>query len=160
VFELKLRLDGEWPSDFLHFIAMLVDLSNLRSLSFQSDFDQSTVSKTVDNLMTLINRASNICSLLLLPLGTNGQYHTTVATLCSVVSSHIQHITFKIQKLDDMKTVLKKWPHLVSVRFNLPSDRKINCNEMIEWLIDNDRNFTHLDNEYSLHFWFGQNRHC
>jgi hypothetical protein len=160
VIELKLRVDGEWPIDSLHFISILVDLLNLQTLSFQSDFDQSTVSNTVENLATLVYRASNICSLILLPLATDGQYNTTMAILCSIVSFHVKHLTLKIQKLDDMKIVVERLQHLSSVSFNLPSDRKINSNEMIDWLINNGRDLTHLENEYSLHFWFGNNRHC
>jgi len=157
VIELKLRVHGEWPIDSLHFISMLVDLLHLQTLSFQSDFEQSTVSNTVDNLVTLVNRASNICSLILLPLTTNGQYNTTMATLCSIVSFHVKHLTSKIQNLDDMKIVVEKLQHLSSVSFNFPSDRKINSNEIIDWLINNGRNFTHLENDYSLHFWFSNN---
>ncbi len=156
VIELKLRFDGEWPAESLYFISMLVDLSNLQTLSFQSNFDQSIV----DNLVTLVQRASNICSLILLPLGADGQYHTTMEILCSIVSSHVRHLTLKIQKLDDMKIVVERLQHLSSVSFNLPSDRKINSNEMIDWLFSNGRDFTHVDNDYSLHFWFGNNQHC
>lgn len=155
---MKVRVDGEWPVDSLYFISILVNLSSLQTLSFQSDFDQSTVSNIVDNLVTLVHRASNIRSLILLPLGTNGQYNTTMATLCSIVSFHVKHLTLKIQRLDDMKIVLGILQHLSSVSFNLPSDRKINSNEMIDWLINNGRDVTHLEHEYSLHFWFGNER--
>lgn len=160
VIELKLRVDGQWPIESLHFISMLVNLSNLQILSFQSHFDQSTVSNTIDHLVTLVHRTSNLCSLILLPLGVDGQYHTTMTILCSIVSFHIKHLTLKIQKLDDMKIVVERLQHLSSISFNLPSDRKININEMIDWLISNGRDFIHLENEYSLHFWFGNNRHC
>ena len=157
VIELKLRLDGEWPVDGIHFISLLVNLLNLQTLSFQSDFDQSTVSNTIDNLMKLLHRASNVASLILLPLDTNGHYHVRMATLCSIVSIHVKHLTVKIQKLDDMKTVVERLKHLSSVSFNYPSDRKINSNEMIDWLVNNGRDLTHLEKEYSLHFWFGNN---
>ncbi len=157
--ELKLRVHGEWPIDSLHFISMLVDLLHLQTLSFQSDFEQSTVSNTVENLVTLVNRASNICSLILLPLTADGQYNTTMTTLCSIVSFHVKHLTLKIQNLDDMKIVVEKLQHLSSVSFNFPSDRKINSNEIIDWLINNGRNLTHLENDYSLHFWFSNNQY-
>jgi hypothetical protein len=159
VIELKLRVDGEWPADSLYFILMLVDLINLQTLSFRSNFDQSTVSNTVANLVTLVHRALNIRSLILLPLSANGQYNTTMATLCSLAPFHVKHLTLKIQKLDDMKIVVERLKHLSSVSFNFPSDRKIHSNEMIDRLRNDGRDITHLENEYSLHLWFGNNRH-
>ena len=155
--ELKLCVDGEWPIDSLYFISILVDLLKLQTLSFRSNFDQSTVLNTVDNLIKLVYQTSNIHSLILLPLDTNGQYNTTMATLCSIVSFHVKHLTLKIQNLDDMKIVVERLKRLSSIAFNFPSDRKINSNEMIDWLINNGRDITRLENEYSLHLWLGNN---
>jgi hypothetical protein len=139
---------------------MLVDLLNLQTLSFRSDFEESTVSNTINNLITLMHRASNIRSLILLPLSVDGQYNTTMAILCSIVSLHVKHFSLKIDKLDDMKIIVERLRHLSSVSFNFPSDRKINSNEMIDWLVNNGRDFNHLENEYSLHFWFANNENC
>ncbi|CAF0817129.1 unnamed protein product [Adineta steineri] len=151
VTELNISVHGEWPIDSFYFISILVDLLKLQKLSFRSDFDQSTI----DNLTVLVNQAFNIHSLSLLPLNMDGQYNTTVTNLCSIVSLHVKHLTIKIEKLDDMKIVVKKLKHLLSISFNFPSDRKINSHEMIDWLINNGQNFTYLEYEYFLHFWFG-----
>ena len=160
VTELQLRLDGEWPIDALYFISSLIDLSNLQSLSFRSHFEQTTVLNTVDHLTTLIHRASNVISLIILPINPNEQYNTTMVTLCSIVPLHVRHFTVKIQKLEDMKMVVEKLKHLTSVSFHFPFDRKINSNEMIDWLLNNGRNLTYLENESSLQFWFGKDQHC
>ncbi|CAF0826842.1 unnamed protein product [Adineta steineri] len=151
VIELNISVHGEWPIDSFYFISILVDLLKLQKLSFRSDFDQSTI----DNLIILVNQAFNIHSLSLLPLNMDEQYNTTVTNLCSIVSLHVKHLTIKIEKLDDMKIVIKKLKHLLSISFNFPSDRKINSHEMIDWLINNGQNFTYLEYEYFLHFWFG-----
>ncbi|CAF0766860.1 unnamed protein product [Adineta steineri] len=151
VIELNISVHGEWPIDSFYFISILVDLLKLQKLSFRSDFDQSTI----DNLTILVNQAFNIHSLSLLPFNMNEQYNTTVTNLCSIVSLHIKHLAIKIAKLDDMKIIVKKLKHLLSISFNFPSDRKINSHEMIDWLINNGQNFTYLEYEYFLHFWFG-----
>ncbi|CAF1025098.1 unnamed protein product [Adineta steineri] len=151
VTELNISVHGEWPIDSFYFISILVDLLKLQKLSFRSDFEQSTI----DNLTILVNQAFNIHSLSLLPFNMDEQYNTTVTNLCSIVSLHVKHLTIKIEKLEDMKIVVKKSKHLLSISFNFPSDRKINSHEMIDWLINNGQNFTYLENEYFLHFWFG-----
>ena len=155
--QLKLRVDGEWPADALHFISILVDLPNLQTLSFQSDFNQPTVSKTVDKLVKLVHLTSNIRSLVILPLATDGQYTIDMLTLCSIVPFHVKHLTLKIQKPNDMKTVIEKLKHLLSVSFRFPYDRKIHVNEMIDWLVSNGRDLTHLEDDDSLRIWLGNN---
>ena len=155
--ELKLRLDGEWPVDSLYFISILVDLSNLQNLSFRSHFEQTIVSNIIDYFTVLLHHTSNLTSLVVLPLNTDGQYNTTMRALCVMVPIRMKHFTVKIRKLDDMKIVIEGLKHLSSVSFHFPSDRKINSNEMIDWLLNNGRDFTHLEYEYSLHLWFGQN---
>lgn len=160
VIELKLRLDGEWPIDSLHFLSTLLDLSNLQNLSFHSHFEQTTISQTIDHFTSLIHRTSNLISLIILPLNTDGHYNTTMVTLCSMIPSHLRHWTVKIEKLEDMKMVVEKLKYLASVSFHLPSDRKISGSEMIDWLFNHGRNFTYLENETSLQFWFGRNSLC
>ena len=157
--QLKIRVDGEWPNDSLYFISILVDTSNIQILDFQSHFHQSAILKIIENLIKLINRLSNISSLILLPINNYGIYNTTITTLCSILSYNIKHFHIKIEKIDQMKIILEKFKHLSSISFNLPFDRKINIDEIIDWLNINKRDFTYLEYDYSFHLWFNNDQH-
>ncbi|UJR08749.1 hypothetical protein I4U23_013006 [Adineta vaga] len=154
VTELKLRVHREWSVEALHFISMLVNVLELRTLSFQSDFHPKTASKIVDNLMKFLQKTSHLRSLIVLPLDINGQYHVNMMTLCSIVPVHIENFALKVQNLDDMREVLENLIYLSSVSFNYPHDRKIISIEIIEWLINNGEKFSYIEKEYSIHFWF------
>ncbi|CAF1053538.1 unnamed protein product [Adineta ricciae] len=158
VTELKLSIRGEWPTDSTHFISMLINVSQLQDLSFQSDFNQKTAANVVDSLTKFIQRISHLRSLSVLPLDINGQYHVDMANLSSIVPLSVEHLTLKIEKLEHMILLIKNLDHLSSVSFNYPHDRKIITDEMIEWLSNSGRDFSHLEREYSLHFWLNYHR--
>ena len=148
--ELNLRMNDVCSLDLL---SVVLDLASVHRMSLQLPYNQLSASRMRMSLSSLFARPDELRSLTLLPLEIEGQYDTPVDTILAIVPSHIKHLTFKIQKLEQMKQTLQIMQHLWSISFNFPYHRKIIGREVIDWLSAIGRIFTYSETDHSLSFW-------
>lgn len=144
-----------WMNDVcsLDLLTALLDLPSIHRISLELFYNQLSTSTMRMQLAALFIRCCCLRSLTLLPLEIDGQYDMSVETIVAIVPSHVKHLTFKIEKLEQMIKTLKTMQHLWSISFNFPYHRKINAKEVIDWLSSSGRTFTYSVTDHSLSFW-------
>jgi hypothetical protein len=100
----------------------------------------------------LLEQTSNIQSLII------PTRNTVLQSICSIVSSRVQHLQIPVNDVEDMKIILERFNHLSSVTFKFVADSSTFISEIIAWLVTKDRDFTYQSTQFSLHLWFGKSR--
>jgi hypothetical protein len=148
--KLRLQVNGEWPTSSPEFLSTLINLSCLNELVLDVDLTHESAPNTIASIRTLLERASNVRSLIITNPFTNMQ------SICLVVPRYVQHLEVSVDSVDNMRMILEQLKHLSSITFDLSLDLQNSISEIIEWLINEGRDFTYESSRYSLKLWLNK----
>lgn len=120
----------------------LVHIENLRlEYSEKRIFD----SKTINDLKNLLDQAYNVHSL------TIHADQMSMKSLCSIMPSHIKRLCVRPKTFGDMKMIVQRLDYLSIVEFKgAHRQQLLPFARIIEWLIQEQRNFVYEQNSDSL----------
>ena len=151
--ELHLRFDALWSSKSSDYLSRWINFSFIRRLFLLLYYNDLSSIQTKRNLSSLFTCACHMKTLILLPLELDGQYDVPVDTIASLVPSCVKHFTFKVQCLRHIEVALTMLRDLCSITFHVPHHRKINSQEVIQWLTDHERTVTYSETDQFIRFW-------
>ena len=113
---------------------------------------QAISNSLLTNITILLKRASHVHNF---RINSNG---VSINEICSIIPRQIKTLTIWVKTYDDMETVLKQLDYLSKVTFkydeyNQPYD---SFSRIIQWLIQEEKIFTHKQEKYSLQLYFQQ----
>ncbi|CAF1361848.1 unnamed protein product [Rotaria sp. Silwood1] len=156
VSDLDIQIDNTWSIDCVHLVSTLIDLSQIRKLKLLDKFDPDSSQIMTTNYLKIFEQAYNVRSLIII-IHWLAKTDTKITNqLCSIIPSHIEHLTIDVRSMKDMKIVLERVDHLSSVTFRF-YDSKSTWQTIIEWISDR-RDLTYCKESGELHIWLGMKK--
>lgn len=149
--ELELDMYDQWPINSSEFLSKIFDLSHLVKISLNIWFDKDFVIYTISQLKFLFQRTPNVHTL------HNRNRTLTPHMICSIVNHHIKYLQIRINHINDMKMILERLQHLISVTFYFPHDSKNYSTKIIKWLCQRGRSVPFWCNPFCIHLWTDNN---
>ncbi|UJR19674.1 hypothetical protein I4U23_022809 [Adineta vaga] len=153
--KLFVDLADDWPFISLNYLSVLIDLSHLVEIDFNSCSPIILNTNVLFDIITLIQQAPNLSSLL---IGQHFAYGYGLSTedICCIISRQIKHLQVPVSDLNDIKVVFERCNHLSSIQFNI-RQRKFS-KEIVRWIIDNATDSTYRTDPNFVKVWVGKNK--
>ena len=125
---------------------------HLESLRLEYSFRRTFDFETINDLKCLLDQTHNVRSL------TIDSCHMNMKKIYSVVPQHIKQLSVTPKTFNDMKMILQRLDHLSVVEFkSIHGKEPLPFAQIIEWLMQEQRNFVHEQEKDSLKILFEQN---
>ena len=159
VTHLALTIDREWPLGSVEYLPKFVDLSKLVSLLLNINIEYGFFWSQIDEIMTLLKRASHARS-----LGIHSKLSERMRTrflnvVCLKLPRHIIHLHIYGINMEEITMVFERAEHLSSVKFSCLPHKLTSWNvtkEIIELLWQMRRDSTHWADDFSLYIRLGK----
>lgn len=113
---------------------------------------------TIENITILLNKTSNLRSLLLFDYWAPDNCMERMETICSIIPSHLKHLKIRVKNIDDIKYILEHLIYLKSVTFEYAQILSINREDFIKFLSSLNRYSSLWDSRYALNVWLGDTK--
>ncbi|CAF3239928.1 unnamed protein product, partial [Rotaria sp. Silwood2] len=148
--ELQIEFKNNLPSHWALFISTLIDLATIVQIKFTGRSIYKARRNMRANIASLLQRT---CCLTSLTIDYDSCIYNswTAENICSMVPSHIKHLTVSIKNPDEIKLVLKRLPHLSSAQFRC--GHTSSWRKFIEWFEENKAGSRCRGNAYLMSLW-------
>ncbi|CAF3989242.1 unnamed protein product [Rotaria sordida] len=154
---LNIRIDNPWPVDFVQHLSSFIDLSHLEKLTLIDESAEDSYPNTPIHFVDLLQQAYNVHSLVFKDKWLDKTCVSNMENFCSLIPNHIKHLEIDILIMDDMKIILNRLDHLLSVTFRFISRKQHWPNKIIKWL-STRRDATYSTDFYTLSIWLGKKK--
>ncbi|CAF1063116.1 unnamed protein product [Adineta steineri] len=153
--KLFINLADDWPFIPLISLSVLIDLSHLVEIEFNSCFPITSDTNALSDIINLIQQAHNLSSLLIYSHFAYG-FGLCTEDICCLISRQIKHLQIPVDDLNDIKIVLERCNHLSSIQFDI-RQRKFS-KEIVQWIVDNTIDSTYRTDANFVKVWLGKNK--
>ncbi|CAF1549709.1 unnamed protein product, partial [Rotaria sordida] len=154
---LNIRIDNPWPVDFVQHLSSFIDLSHLEKLTLVDELAEDFYPNTPIHFVILLQQAYNVRSLVFKDKWLDKTCGSNMENFCSLIPNHIKYLEIDISIMDDMKIILNRLDHLLSVTFRFISRKQHWPNKIIKWL-STRRDATYSTDLYTLSIWLGKKK--
>lgn len=151
--KLRLDLTDDWPFIPLYSLSTLIDLSRLVEIEFKNCYPEPPDLDTLLDITTMIQRASNLSSLVIHHHFAYG-FNLSTADICHIVPPHLKHLQVPIDDLYDMEIILERCSHLSSIRCDIRQSKF--SRQIVQWLAVNTIESTYRVNHSFVSVWLGR----
>jgi hypothetical protein len=107
------------------------------------------------SFVKLLEQTYNLRSLVIITNWLDETYASNMENFCSMIPHHIKHLEIDIGIIGDMKIILLRLEHLLSVKFRFVNQKIHWQTKIIRWLSER-RDSTYYKDLSSLHIWLGK----
>ncbi|CAF2667099.1 unnamed protein product [Rotaria sp. Silwood2] len=154
---LNIRTDNRWPVDFVQRVSSFIDLSHLEKLTLVDGLVEDFYPNTPIHFVNLLQQAFNVRSLVFKDKWLDKTCVSNMKNFCSLIPNHIKYLEIDISIMDDMKIILNRLDHLLSVTFRFISRKQHWPKKIIKWL-STRRDATYSTDLYTLSIWLGKKK--
>lgn len=103
--------------------------------------------------VNLLEQTSNIHSLVI--VWPDEACISTMENFCSIIPHHVKHLKINVKFVNNMKLILNRLEHLLSVTFRCSYDNPSWKAEIIQWHLER-RSLTYYEDFDTLQIWLGK----
>jgi hypothetical protein len=151
VTELELEMYDQWPNNPLQFLSNAIDLSHLVKISLNIWFNKDSAQCIIDGLNNLFERTPNVHTL------HNRNRSASAEMICSIVPHQIKYLQVNINHINDMKMILQRLHHLLSVTFHFRINSLNYSTKIIKWLKQRGSSVPFWCTPCFIHLWLDNN---
>jgi hypothetical protein len=133
------------------FLSTLFNPLHLVKISLNIYFDKESAWYIINDIVNLLEQAPNIHTF------HNNNKSVNAKIICAIVPRHVKHLQVKMDRINDMKMIVKQLDHLSSITFQFANESPNRCQELVEWLSQRKKLFTFRGNPIGLHLWLDNN---
>ena len=146
--KLSLYVNNEWSINSVDFLRTFIDLSTLRELSIDIDFDTETERSKITYLTQLLQQTCNLRSLII------GSSLTSAETVCLLVPEHVRHLQVSISDIDQMKMIIQQLNGLSSLTFEALQNFRRLSGELAAWFTETGNTSIYRIDHNFISIWF------
>lgn len=140
--------DGPWPDRASECLSTFINLSSITDLFINFDFDSTSTLNDLTSIKDLFTHTTNLNSLIIDTRSINAQ------DICSLIPDHVKHLQVSVRKIDDMKLIVEKLDHLLSIAFEIGYETHLSVPDFVIWLAEQRNKSTYTKDTGFLSIWF------
>jgi len=133
------------------FFSTLFNPLHLVKISLNIYFDNDSTWYIINAIVNLLEQAPNIHTF------HNNNKSANAKIICAIVPRHVKYLKVKMDRINEMKMIVKQLDHLSSITFQFTSESPNRCQEFVKWLRQREKLFTFRGNPIALHLWLDNN---
>lgn len=146
--KLSLCVNNEWPIGSVDFLPTVIDLSTLRELSIDMDFDSETEGSKITHLTRLLQQTFNLRSL------TIDGSSASAETVCLLVPEHVRHLQVSVSDIDQMKMIIQQLNTLSSLTCEALQNFRCLSEELCTWFTETGNTSLYRIDHNFISIWF------